>query len=77
MNGAQQFSLPKSPLTDEQYQQMLSWYQSRDNLYEMIARMERTGAFNQDTIDKMRNQLDDSVTKVGAVLREFADLHAR
>jgi hypothetical protein len=67
--------IPRTPFTDEQYQAMLRWYNSRDNLYDMIRRLERTKVYSQDDIDKMRRELDDNVNKIAAILKEFADLH--
>lgn len=67
--------LPRSPLSDEQYAAMLKWYNSRQNVYDMIARLEKTKVFTQEQIDQMRHGMDDSVAKVSALLQAFADLH--
>lgn len=68
-------TFPKSPISDETYKQMVAWYANKDSWYDMIDRMERTKIMSDQQISDMRKQLDDNVTKIGALIREFKDLH--
>lgn len=67
--------LPKSPLSDEQYQQLTAWYNNRAAWSDMIDRMERANIMNADQIRTMRDQLENNVRQVKSVLDAFADLH--
>lgn len=69
------FTFPKSPLSDETYNQMVLWLQNKDTAYDWVNRMERSQAISADDAKKMRSQLDESVNRIQNIVREFADLH--
>lgn len=69
------FNFPKSPLSDETYNQMVAWLQQKDTAYDWINRMERAQAITSEQATNMRKQMDDSVRKIQNIVSEFADLH--
>jgi hypothetical protein len=74
-NNPLQFSIPNSPLTDDEYRTLLMLYNTKGKLYDWLERNKRTGVFTPEQIAQQKAQLDDAIKKAKGLIDAYADLH--
>lgn len=74
-NNPLPFSIPNSPLTDDEYRTLNLIYNTRSKLYDWLERNKRSGVFTAEQLNQQKANLDDAMKRAKGLLDAYADLH--